>query len=90
MSATGRKRTYQFGQSTLTLEFGDITTSTAPALVSSDDYYLSMGGGVSRAILRAGGQSIALEAAKAALRLLSGKLSSRPPASCLPAMCFMQ
>jgi O-acetyl-ADP-ribose deacetylase (regulator of RNase III) len=66
MSATGRKRTYQFGQSTLTLEFGDITTSTAPALVSSDDYYLSMGGGVSRAILRAGGQSIALEAAKAA------------------------
>jgi O-acetyl-ADP-ribose deacetylase (regulator of RNase III) len=58
------KRTYQFGCSRLTIEFGDITTSTAQVLVSSDDYYLSMGGGVSASILRAGGQAIALDAAK--------------------------
>ena len=60
------KRSYRFRRSVLSLEFGDITSSSAEVLVSSDDYYLSMGGGVSRAILRAGGQSIALEAAKAA------------------------
>src|SRR5215208_23291 len=58
------KRAYQFGKSQLTLEFGDITTSTAQVLVSSDDYYLSMGGGVSASILQAGGDAIALDAAK--------------------------
>jgi O-acetyl-ADP-ribose deacetylase (regulator of RNase III) len=58
------KRTYEFGKSHLTLEFGDITTSQAQVLVSSDDYYLSMGGGVSASILRAGGNAIALDAAK--------------------------
>lgn len=58
------KRTYQFGCSRLTIEFGDITTSTAQVLVSSDDFYLSMGGGVSASILRGGGQAIALDAAK--------------------------
>src|ERR1044072_3167831 len=60
----GNKRTYQFGKSFLTLEFGDITTSKAQVLVSSDDYYLSMGGGVSRSLLKAGGNAIALDAAK--------------------------
>jgi O-acetyl-ADP-ribose deacetylase (regulator of RNase III) len=58
------KRTYQLGKSTLTLEFGDITTSNAEAIVSSDDSYISMGGGVSAAILRAGGQQIIIDAAK--------------------------
>jgi O-acetyl-ADP-ribose deacetylase (regulator of RNase III) len=58
------RRTYQFGESRLTLEFGTITTSKAQALVSSDDYYLSMGGGVSAALLRAGGPAIARHAAK--------------------------
>lgn len=58
------KRTYQFGKSTLTLLFGDITESQAQVLVSSDDYYLSMGGGVSGSLLKAGGYSIALDAAK--------------------------
>jgi len=58
------KRTYQFGKSSLTLEFGDITTSTAQVLVSSDDYYLSMGGGVSYSLLKVGGNAIALDAAK--------------------------
>jgi O-acetyl-ADP-ribose deacetylase (regulator of RNase III) len=60
----GSRRTYQFGQSYLNLEFGDITTSKAQVLVSSDDYYLTMGGGVSRSLLEAGGNAIALDAAK--------------------------
>ncbi len=58
------KRTYRIGQSTLTLQFGDLTVSEADVLVSSDDSYLSMGGGVSAAILRAGGENIMRDAAK--------------------------
>ena len=58
------KRSYQVGKSTLTIEFGDITSSDADVLVSSDDAYVTMGGGVSAAILRAGGQSILIDAAK--------------------------
>jgi O-acetyl-ADP-ribose deacetylase (regulator of RNase III) len=58
------KRTYAIGASTLTLEFGDLTKSSADVLVSSDDSYISMGGGVSAAILRAGGASILVDAAK--------------------------
>ena len=57
-------RTYQFGKSRLTIEFGDITTSNAEAIVSSDDSYISMGGGVSAGILRVGGQEIIIDAAK--------------------------
>ena len=48
----------------MTLEFGDIPKSKAQVLVSSDDSYLTMGGGVSVAILRAGGNAIAIDAAK--------------------------
>jgi len=59
-----RQRTYQVGASTLSLQFGDITGSTADVLVSSDDSYLTMGGGVSAAIRRAAGQGILLEVAK--------------------------
>ena len=62
--ATPTRRTYQVGGSTLTLEFGNITKSKADVLVSSDDTYLSMGGGVSAAIRRAAGESILLEVAK--------------------------
>lgn len=58
------KRTYEFRESRLSLQFGDLTTSEAQVLVSSDDYYLSMGGGVSASILKAGGSAIALDAAK--------------------------
>lgn len=58
------QRTYQFGQSRLTLEFGDITESKAQVIVSSDDSYLTMSGGVSAAILRTGGNAIAIDAAK--------------------------
>ena len=57
-------RTYEVGRSKITLVFGDITTSKADALVSSDDYLLSMGGGVSAAIRRAGGARIAADASK--------------------------
>jgi O-acetyl-ADP-ribose deacetylase (regulator of RNase III) len=59
-----KERTYRVGVSTLSLVFGDITTSTADVLVSSDDSELTMGGGVSAAIQRAAGQSILLEAEK--------------------------
>jgi len=59
-----QRRIYRFGRSQLALEFGDITTSEAQVLVSSDDRYLTMGGGVSAAIRGAGGNAIALDAAK--------------------------
>jgi O-acetyl-ADP-ribose deacetylase (regulator of RNase III) len=48
----------------LSLEFGDITSSRADVLVSSDDSFLTMGGGVSAAIRRQAGQGILLEVAK--------------------------
>jgi O-acetyl-ADP-ribose deacetylase (regulator of RNase III) len=59
-----KARVYQIGASTLTLEFGDLTKSKADVLVSSDDDYISMGGGVSGAIRRAAGESILLDIAK--------------------------
>lgn len=58
------EKAYKFGKSKLILRFGDITTANSHVIVSSDDYYLSMGGGVSAAILQAGGNEIALDAAK--------------------------
>ncbi|WHZ28298.1 MAG: putative GTPase [Nitrospira sp.] len=61
---TETSRTYKFHDSYLTLTFGDITTSDAEVLVSSDDYKLTMSGGVSRAIRQAGGNAIPLDAAK--------------------------
>jgi O-acetyl-ADP-ribose deacetylase (regulator of RNase III) len=57
-------RVYRLGKSDLVLRFGDITTSKAQVLVSSDDYFLSMGGGVSATIRMAGGNTISLDAAK--------------------------
>ena len=64
MNQTNRRRINRFRDSTLTLEFADITTSESQVLVSSDDSYLTMGGGVSAAIRRTGGNAIALDAAK--------------------------
>lgn len=58
------EKAYKFGESKLILRFGDITTTFSDVIVSSDDYYLSMGGGVSASILKAGGNEIALDAAK--------------------------
>jgi O-acetyl-ADP-ribose deacetylase (regulator of RNase III) len=57
-------RTYAFGNSRLTLCFGDITTSGAEVLVSSDDGMLTMSGGVSAAIRRAAGEAVKIDAAK--------------------------
>lgn len=59
-----KESVYQIGKSKLLLRFGDITTAATDVIVSSDDFFLSMGGGVSRAILRAGGNDIAMDAAK--------------------------
>jgi O-acetyl-ADP-ribose deacetylase (regulator of RNase III) len=57
-------RTYEVGRSKITLVFGDITSSQAEALVSSDDYLISMGGGVSAAIRHGGGPGVAADASK--------------------------
>lgn len=46
---------YRVGRSTITVRFGDLATSRAEVLVSSDDCYLSMGGGVSAALEAAAG-----------------------------------
>ena len=59
-----KSREYRFGNCSLTLEFGDITSSQANVIVSSDDYRLTMGGGVSAAIRRAGGEAVMFDAAK--------------------------
>lgn len=48
-------QTYQVRNSSITLIFGDITTSRCEVLVSSDDCFLSRGGGVSAAIREAAG-----------------------------------
>lgn len=44
------ERVYKINNSTLRVVFGNITTSTTDAIVSSDDVYLTMGGGVSKSI----------------------------------------
>ncbi len=59
-----RTTDYKISKSTFQVKYGDITRLTADVLVSSDDNYLSMGGGVSAALLRAGGEVIATEARK--------------------------
>lgn len=50
------------GNSKLIVKYIDITTLTVDVVVSSDDTRLSMGGGVSRAILNVGGEDIWQEA----------------------------
>jgi O-acetyl-ADP-ribose deacetylase (regulator of RNase III) len=57
-------KTYAVGRSRIKLRFGDITQSKAQVLVSSDDYLLSMGGGVSAALRRAGGPAVPADASK--------------------------
>lgn len=58
------EKAYQFGKSRLIIKFGDLTSAVTDVIVSSDDAYLSMGGGVSASILRAGGDVIARDARK--------------------------
>jgi O-acetyl-ADP-ribose deacetylase (regulator of RNase III) len=57
-------RKYQFNNSTLTIVFGDIMNSQLEVIVSSDDTGISMGGGISGCILKAGGESIRHDAQK--------------------------
>lgn len=58
------ERTYEVGGSKVRIAFGDITASNAEVVVSSDDEFLTMGGGVSRAIRKAAGNAIEAERAK--------------------------
>lgn len=58
------EKAYQFGKSRLIIKFGDLTSAVTDVIVSSGDAYLSMGGGVSASILRAGGDVIARDARK--------------------------
>jgi len=58
------ERVLAVGNSTITLRFGDITSSQAQVLVSSDDYLLSMGGGVSAALSDVGGVALREHARK--------------------------
>jgi O-acetyl-ADP-ribose deacetylase (regulator of RNase III) len=53
---------YAIGQSTLRVDYCDITTLDVDVMVSSDDIQLSMSGGVSQALLRGGGRSVLREA----------------------------
>lgn len=50
-----KSRQYIFNNSTLAVKFGNILDTKAEVIVSSDYSYITMGGGVSRAVLRAGG-----------------------------------
>lgn len=59
-------RPYKFNNSSITIVYGDLLASKADVLVSSDDSNISMGGGVSGAILCQGGEIILNEASKLA------------------------
>jgi O-acetyl-ADP-ribose deacetylase (regulator of RNase III) len=56
--------TYRIGRSVFRVGYADLAQSPAEVLVSSDDNYLSMGGGVSRSLLHAGGAEIQSHARK--------------------------
>ncbi|MED7927377.1 macro domain-containing protein [Nonomuraea sp. LP-02] len=55
---------YRIGASLFRVGYGDLTKSTAEVLVSSDDNYLTMGGGVSRALYLKAGKELGLHARK--------------------------
>jgi len=59
-----RRSDYTLGDSTFRVEYGNIIQAAVDAFVSSDDDYLSMGGGVSASLLSAAGDVIAEEARK--------------------------
>jgi O-acetyl-ADP-ribose deacetylase (regulator of RNase III) len=59
-----RSSDYHLDDTVFRVEYGDLAAATADAVVSSDDNLLSMGGGVSMALLRAGGPEIARDAQK--------------------------
>ena len=55
---------YIFNKSRLAVKFGNILESQSEVIVSSDDCYVTMGGCVSRAILKEGGLCIKSDAQK--------------------------
>lgn len=57
-------RAYNINNSQLTIKFGNILDSCAEVIVSSDDYRLTMGGGISRTIRIAAGDEIKNDAKK--------------------------
>jgi O-acetyl-ADP-ribose deacetylase (regulator of RNase III) len=57
-------RKYQFNNSTVTVIFGNIMESKAAVIASSDDTEINMRGGVSKSILKGGGQVIKDDARK--------------------------
>jgi O-acetyl-ADP-ribose deacetylase (regulator of RNase III) len=61
---TERTSDYLINNTTFRIIYGDITRVNAEVLVSSDDRSLSMGGGVSKALLAAGGEAIKQDARK--------------------------
>ena len=69
-------RSYKFNNSTLTIRFGDVVTSDAEVIVSSDDTGISMGGGVSQSIFEAGGEFIKEDAQKKLPALLGDVIIS--------------
>lgn len=58
------ERVYKIHNSTVKILFGNILISKAEIIVSSDDCYLSMGGGLSKCILNAAGESLLQDAKK--------------------------
>jgi O-acetyl-ADP-ribose deacetylase (regulator of RNase III) len=64
----GTQRTYHIAGNRLTIDVGSVLDVPAEVVVSSDDYRLTMGGGVSAAIRRAAGSALVLDAAKAVPR----------------------
>lgn len=59
-----RSRVYKFNNSEVCIVFGNILDSAADVIVSSDDTSISMGGGVSKAILIKGGEIVQIDARK--------------------------
>jgi len=64
----GTQRTYHIEGNRLALDFGSVLDIPAEVVVSSDDYQLTMSGGVSAAIRMAAGSALTLDAAKAVPR----------------------
>lgn len=64
----GTQRIYRIADSQLMIDFGSVLDVPTEVLVSSDDFLLTMGGGVSAAIRMAAGNALMLDAAKAVPR----------------------
>ena len=62
------RRIYQIAESRLTIDVGSVLDVSAEVVVSSDDYLLTMGGGVSAAIRMAAGNALVLDASKSVPR----------------------